>query len=103
MSIVTVPVTDIRQNIRAVLATLDKPVFVTQRGRVKAVLLDIAAYNRLLDRLEDALDAADPETRQDAADAVTAYERGETVPLEVVMKEHGLLSSRNHEQGQEAV
>jgi PHD/YefM family antitoxin component YafN of YafNO toxin-antitoxin module len=92
MSIVTMPVTDVRKGLNALIDSLARPVFVTTHGRVKAVLLDIEEYNRLLDRLEDALDAADPETRQDAADAVTARERGDTIPFAQVMAENGLSS-----------
>ena len=86
MRIITVPVTDIRERIRSILATLDAPVFVTQRGRVKAVLLGIDAYNDLLDDLDDARLASDPEFLTSLAEAKT----GRTVPFEVVLKENGL-------------
>jgi len=92
MSIVTMPVTDVRRELNALVDRLERPVFVTTHGRVKAVLLDIEAYNAMLDRLEDALDAADPETRQDAAEALTAHARGDTVPFDVVIRENGLHS-----------
>lgn len=82
MSIVTVPVTDIRERIRSILAALDKPVFVTQHGRVKAVLLDIDAYNSMVDELDDARLASDPEIRRAMAGAWAAHKRGETIPLE---------------------
>jgi len=90
MSIVTMPVTDVRRELNALIDGLARPVFVTTHGRVKAVILDIDEYNRLLDRLEDALDAADAETRQDAADALSAHARGETIPFATVMAEIGL-------------
>ena len=82
MSIVTIPVTDIRERIRAVLAALDGPVFVTQHGRVKAVLLDIDTYNSLVDELDDARLATDPEIRRVMADIKDAYKRGDMIPLE---------------------
>ncbi len=90
MSIVTIPVTDLRRDLSSLVPNLTKPVFVTQRGRVKAVLLDIEMYNDMLDRLEDALDAADPQIQQMAAEAQAAQERGETIPLEDVLQKYGL-------------
>ena len=90
MSIVTIPLSDLRRDLSSIVPNLTKPVFVTQRGRVKAVLLDIDAYNDLIDRLEDAQDAADPEIQRLAVEAATAYERGETVPLKAVRERYGL-------------
>ena len=90
MSIITIPVTDLRRDLSNVVPNLTKPVFVTQRGRVKAVLLDIEMYNDMLDRLEDALDAADPQIQQMATEAQAAQERGETIPLEDVLQKYGL-------------
>ena len=90
MSIVTIPITDLRRDLSNLVPNLTKPVFVTQRGRVKAVLLDIEMYNDMLDRLEDALDAADPEIQHMAAEAQAAQERGETIPLEDVLQKYGL-------------
>jgi len=88
MSFVTVPVTDVRMKLNAILAGLDKPVFVTQHGRVKAVLLDIDAYNDLLDEVDDARLASDPEFQASLAEA----KAGQTVPFDVVLKENGLSS-----------
>jgi prevent-host-death family protein len=85
MSILTVPVTDIRQNIRAILAGLEKPVFVTQHGRVKAVLLDIEAYNDLLDDLDDARLQANADFQASVAEA----RAGGGKPLEDVLSKHG--------------
>ncbi|MEW6231543.1 MAG: hypothetical protein AB1566_04400 [Chloroflexota bacterium] len=82
MAFQTVAVTDVRRGLRVILAGLTRPLFVTQRGRVKAVLLDIEAYNNLLDELDDARLAADPEIRRVMADVKDAYKRGEMVPLE---------------------
>ena len=90
MSIVTIPVTDLRRDLSNLVPNLTKPVFVTQRGRVKAVLLNIDVYNDMLDRLEDALDAADPRIQQMATEAQAAHERGETIPLEDVLQKYGL-------------
>ncbi len=54
MSSNSMQVSELRRALNAVVAHLTRPVFVTQRGRVRAVLLDIDRYNRMLDALEDA-------------------------------------------------
>jgi prevent-host-death family protein len=81
MAFETVAVTDVRRGLRDILTRLTKPLFVTQHGRVKAVILSIDAYNRLVDELDDARLAADPEIRKSLADAQGAYNRGEMIPL----------------------
>lgn len=90
MGISTMPVSDLRKNINAILYRLARPIFVTQHGRVKAVLLDIERYNEMLDELEDMQEACDPEIRCEAAGAREARKRGETVPLGEVLEKHGL-------------
>jgi prevent-host-death family protein len=90
MSIHLMPASDLRKGLHAILDKLTRPIFVTQRGRVKAVLLDIDRYNALMDELEDLHDQCDPEMRRLAAEAHTAHQRGETVPFEEVLKENGL-------------
>ena len=100
MAFHTVPVTDVRRELREILNRLTEPLFVTQRGRVKAVILDIDTYNTMVDELDDARLAADPEIRRDLADAQAAYARGETIPLEDVLKEYG-IPSRATPPGQE--
>ena len=82
MAFETVAVTDVRRGLRDILARLTRPLFVTQHGRVKAVIMDIDNYNRLLDELDDARLAADPEIRRAMADVRGAYKRGEMMPLE---------------------
>ncbi len=82
MAFRTVAVTDVRRNLRNILAGLTRPLFVTQRGRVKAVIMDIDTYNTLTDELDDARLTADPEIRQAMADVKAAYRRGEMIPLE---------------------
>ena len=82
MSIITMPVTDVRQQLNALMDRLDRPVFVTARGRVKAVLLDIDTYNSMTDEIDDARLAADPEIRRVVADIDGAYQRGEMIPIE---------------------
>lgn len=50
------PVTDFRNNAADVLAQLSqsgRPVVLTQRGRASAVLIDVAEYQKLCDRLEE--------------------------------------------------
>ncbi len=81
------PVSDVRKALNALLAGRGrKPVFVTQRGRVKAVLIDFAEYQRLLDKIDDLRDAANPqaqqalaEGREAARDVDAAVERGDYV------------------------
>jgi prevent-host-death family protein len=85
MAFETVAVTDVRRGLRDILAKLTRPLFVTQHGRVKAVIMDIDHYNRLmdeLDELDDARLAANPEIRRVMADVRGAYQRGEMIPLE---------------------
>lgn len=82
MAFETVAVTDVRRGLRDILARLTRPLFVTQHGRVKAVIMDIDNYNRLLDELDDARLAADPSIRRVMADVRGAYKRGEMIPLE---------------------
>jgi len=84
------PVSDLRKSINALLHRLGQPIFVTQRGRVKAVLLDIERYNELLDEIEDMRDACDPEVQRQAAEAREERARGETVPLDDVLEKRGL-------------
>ena len=90
MSFPTMPVSDLRKNINAILSRLARPIFVTQHGRVKAVLMDIERYNELMDEIEDMRDACDPEVRREAGEAREARKRGETVPLEDALGKYGL-------------
>ncbi len=90
MSFATMPVSDVRKGLNALLLALTQPLFVTQRGRVKAVLLGIDRYNALLDELEDARDDRDPQLARVVAEARTAHQRGQTAPLENVLREYGL-------------
>ncbi|MHB1356127.1 MAG: type II toxin-antitoxin system prevent-host-death family antitoxin [Anaerolineae bacterium] len=90
MSFSIVPVSDLRKNINALLSRLTRPVFVSQHGRVKAVLLDIDRYNEMLDDLEDMRDACDPEIQAAAVQARKSRERGETVPLGEVLGKYDL-------------
>jgi prevent-host-death family protein len=90
MSIVTMPVSDVRKELNELLTTLDRPVFVTTRGRVKAVLIDIASYNALLDELDDMRDERDAGLRLAVDKARGAYKRGETTSLQDVLRENGL-------------
>ncbi len=82
MAFQTVAVTDVRRGLRDILAGLTRPLFVTQRGRVKAVIMDIETYNSMVDELDDARLAADPEIREAMADIKDAYKRGDMIPLE---------------------
>lgn len=90
MGISTMPVSDLRKKINALLGSLPRPIFVTQRGHVKAVLVGIERYNELLDELDDLRDASDSEIQREAALAREARARGETVPLQDMLDKHGL-------------
>jgi len=87
MAFQTVAVTDVRRGLRDILAGLTRPLFVTQRGRVKAVIMDIDTYNSLVDELDDARLAADPEIQRTLADIDGAYKRGDMIPLEEALSD----------------
>ena len=82
----TVAVTDVRRGLSEILLGLTRPLFVTQHGRVKAVIMDIAEYNSLVDELDDARLAADPEIRARMAEARETYNRGEMIAFEDVSR-----------------
>ena len=86
MSIITIPLSDLRRDLSSIVPNLSQPVFVTQRGRVKAVLIDIEAYNDLLDDLDDARLSADPDFRASQQEARS----GGGKPLDDVLKKYGL-------------
>ena len=86
MSILTIPLSDLRRDLSTIVPNLTQPVFVTQRGRVKAVLIDIEAYNDMLDELDDARLAADPDFQASMAEA----QAGGGKPLEDVLRKYGL-------------
>ena len=83
------PVSDVRKELNQLLSALDRPIFVTARGRVKAVLIDIDSYNALLDEMDHLRDERDPGLRQAIERARGAYQRGETIALKDVLDEHG--------------
>jgi prevent-host-death family protein len=82
MAIVTMPVSDVRKNLNNLISDLERPILVTQHGRVKAVLMSIDAYNDVLDELEDARLVADPDFQASVAEA----RAGGGVPLEDVLQ-----------------
>lgn len=86
MSVVTIPLSDLRRDLSTIVPNLTQPIFVTQRGRVKAVLIDIEAYNDILDELDDARLMADPEFQASLAEA----QAGGGKPLEDVLQRYGL-------------
>jgi len=71
MGIHSMHVSELRRALNAVVDRLSRPLFVIQRGRIRAVL-DIDHYNRMLDALEDAQLACDPGVREAVADAERA-------------------------------
>jgi prevent-host-death family protein len=61
MATTIVPVSDLRRNTSRLLQQADEgdePVYITQHGRPKAVLLSYEAYERLMAHLEDLADLA---------------------------------------------
>ena len=89
MPIRTMPASDLRKALHGVINSLDQPLLITTRGRVKAVLIDIERYNQMIDDLQDLEDARNPEIRQAAEEAREAR-REDLVPLEEVLKRYGL-------------
>jgi prevent-host-death family protein len=64
-----------------------EPIIITQNGEARAVLVDVASYEQLVDEtltLLKVLTLADKE-----------IEAGETVPLEEVMKEFGVEAAQS--------
>jgi prevent-host-death family protein len=60
MAVKIMPVTDLRQNITTVLKALEEsgqPLYITQYGRPKAVLLSYREYEALIRELEDLEDS----------------------------------------------
>ena len=68
MTVTIVPISDLRRNTARLLQSADEsdePVYVTQHGRPKAVLLSYQAYERLMAQLEDLADLASIRERTD--------------------------------------
>lgn len=64
-----IPADDLCRRLREILAELRQPLFVSQEGEVKAVLVDVESYNRIVDEIEDVELAADPQVRAAVAAA----------------------------------
>lgn len=86
MPVATMPVSEVRKELNALLSKLTRPLFVTQHGHVRGVLLGIDRYNALVEELEDARDDRDTQLAKAVAEARTAG----TVPLADLLREHGL-------------
>jgi prevent-host-death family protein len=59
MTVTIVPISDLRRDTARLLQTADEsdePVYITQHGRPKAVLLGYQAYERLMATMEDLAD-----------------------------------------------
>ena len=68
MTTIIVPVSDLRRDTARLLQQADEsdePVYITQHGRPKAVLLSYEAYERLMAHLEDLADLASLRDRAD--------------------------------------
>ena len=89
MSIKTMPVSDVRKTLNALMSDLEQPIFITQRGRVKAVLVSQDEYDEMLDYMQDLEDSLDPEIRKAFEDA-RAGRTEDFIPIEEVMRRYGL-------------
>jgi len=68
MTVAIVPISDLRRNAARLLkqtAESAEPIYITQYGRPKAVLLGYEAYERLMAQLEDLADLANTRERSD--------------------------------------
>jgi prevent-host-death family protein len=90
MAVHTMPVSEVRKALNALLGERNKPIIITQHGHARGVLIDIETYNSLVDELEDARDDRDAELARAVAEARAAGSRRELVPLADVLREHGL-------------
>ena len=90
MAVHTMPVSEVRRLLNALLGERQKPIIITQHGHARGVLLDIETYNALVEELEDARDDRDAELAKAVAEARAAAPRGDPVPLADVLREHGL-------------
>lgn len=73
-----VPISEVRANLGALLdEAREREVYVLRHGRPAGVLLSVDAYERLLDRLEDAEDSLAVAT---AEGDVVAFERSTPAP-----------------------
>ena len=90
MAVHTMPVSEVRKALNALLGGRRKPIIITQHGHARGVLIDIETYNALVDELDDARDDRDAELARAVADAKAADARGDLVSLAEVLREHGL-------------
>ncbi len=94
------PVTDVRRALTSLIGRLQKPIYITQHGRARAVLIDAEQFDEMLDEMEDLRRACDPawraelarvrEMAKDDASLHAAEERGDLVPLERLEADLGL-------------
>lgn len=82
MAIRILPASEVREQLSRILKSLSEnqePVFITQHGKAKAVLMDIDRYNTLMQLLEDLEDIrdfrlAEGEAAQDFEEFMTQLE-----------------------------
>ncbi len=68
MGVVIVPISDLRRDTARLLKQVGEtaePIYITQYGRPKAVLLGYEAYERMMAQLEDLADLASIRERKD--------------------------------------
>lgn len=91
------PVSDVRRALSSLIARLEKPVYITQHGRTRAVLIDAAQFDEIREEMEDLRRACDPEWQaevaavremcKDEASLRAAEERGDLIPWAAVKAE----------------
>lgn len=64
-----------------------EPIIITQNGEARAVLLDVVSYEEMMDETQALLKVL--------AMAEEEIEAGETVPIEEVMEEFGVVDTQN--------
>jgi len=94
------PVTDVRRALTSLIGRLEKPIYITQHGRARAVLIDAEQFDELLEEMEDLRLACNPAWRaelarvremvKDEASLRAAQERGDLVPLQKLEADLGL-------------
>jgi len=86
MSSNTVSVSHLQRRLHALVADLPAPLSITQRGQVKAVLLSIKDYNKLIDEL-DHLQRGVPATTD--AHRLSSTSHADSPPRDAMRNERG--------------
>lgn len=88
----TISLTQARQRIFEIAEKVQRPdthYTLTEKGRAKAVIMSAEEYESLMETLEVQQDF--PDLEKDIKTAREEYKRGEYIPLEEVLKDHGFV------------